>query len=261
MRDDMHEVIIERPRWGSRMRHARRLRRVDPKHASVRDPESLPLRVGHGRAASLNRRTKEFSDLLGPLKRYLVRQVNRPWGKVWSEITANLKADNPAQRHVLGHVHDFVATKTSIRDGAVWIAERWGHLMRLDESWHALLYVDPRTGILRRNKHHKRHGQRQRERLAAEARKRAHRMREISADLQLHYLRECWWEIRLAPILTERATYAGHTGIYYVPYHDVLAGTSLTKLSAHELYGRDGVYAAARRQLTSAEIARLGLKS
>jgi len=41
----------------------------------------------------------------------------------------------------------------------------------------------------------------------------------------------------------------------------VLIGTSLTKLTARELYGRDGVYATAKRQLTSAEIARLGLKT
>jgi len=62
------------------------------------------LRIGHVRAAGLNKQTKEFSDLLGPLKRYLMRQVNRPWNKVWSEISANIKAANPAQRHVLGHV-------------------------------------------------------------------------------------------------------------------------------------------------------------
>src|ERR1051325_3044056 len=121
MRDDMHEVVIERPRRGSRMRHVRRLRRVDPKRASVHDPESLPFRISHGRAASLNKRTKEFTDLLAPLKRYLMRQVNRPWDKVWSAICKNLTTENPAQRHVRLHVFDFVAVNTSVRDGAVWV--------------------------------------------------------------------------------------------------------------------------------------------
>src|ERR1700740_623612 len=109
MRDDMHEVVIERPRSGSRTRHDRRLRRVDPKRTSVHDPESLPFHKGMGLAADEARNPKEFSDLLGPLKRYLGRQVNRPWDKVWSEICKNLKAEHPAQRHVRLHLHDFVA--------------------------------------------------------------------------------------------------------------------------------------------------------
>jgi hypothetical protein len=260
MRDDMHEVVIERPRWGSRMRHARRLRRVDPKRTSVHDPESLPFRIGHRRAATLNRRTKEFSDLLAPLKRYLMRQVNRPWDKIWSEICKNLKVDNPAQRHVRLHVHDFVAINTFVRDGAVWVAGRWGRAAPLTDG-HDELYVDPRTGILRRNKFYKRYPQRRRESAAAEARERAHRMREISADVQVHLLRDSWWEIRLAPIRTERLTVAGRTDVYYVPYRDVLIGTSLTKLTPRELYGREGVYAVSKRQLKSAEIARLGLRA
>jgi hypothetical protein len=254
MRDDMHEVIIERPRWGSRMRHARRLRRVDPKRTSQHDPESLPFRVGHGRAASLNKRTKEFSDLLGPLKRYLARQVNRPWDKVWSEICKNLKAENPAQRHVRLHVHDFVAINTCVRDGAVWVVDRWGRADPLADG-HEELYVDPRTRILRRNKFHKQYRQRRREKAADAARERALRMREISPFLQAHLLDDQWWEVTLAPV---RAEY------YWCDWHpasDVVIGAGLTRLRADELYGRRGVYAVKRRQLKSAEIARLGLKT
>src|SRR5262245_16613941 len=183
MRDDMHEVIIERPRRGSRMRHDRRLRRVDPKRTSAHDPESLPFHKGMGRTAEEARNRKEFTDLLGPLKRYLARQVNRPWDKVWSEICANLKAENPAQRHVRLHVHDFVAVNTSVRDGAVWLTDRWGGTRPLTAGCTEL-YVDPRTGILRRNKHYWRYTRRRKE--AASARARAHRMREFSPLLQAH---------------------------------------------------------------------------
>lgn len=249
MRDDMHEVIIERPRRGSRMSHVRRLGRVDPKRTTMHDPESLPLRIGLGRAAQQNRRTKQFSDLLGPLRRYLARQVNRPWDKIWSEICKNLKAENPAQRHVRLHVHDFVAIDTSVRDGAVWVIDRWGRADPLTAGYDEL-YVDPRTGILRRNKHHRRYSQRRKENAAAAARERAHRMREFSPFLQAHRLKDQWWEVTLAPV----------PAAYHWRAHDVVIGAGLTHLPPHELYGRRGVYAVKRRQLNSTEIIRLGLK-
>src|SRR5262249_9046380 len=159
----------------------RRLRRVDPKATSTRDPESLPFRISLGRAAKLNKRTKEFSDLLGPLKRYLRRQVDRPWDKVWSEICKNLKAENPAQRHVRLHVHDLVAINASVRDGAVWVASLSGRARPLADSIasHYELYVDPRTGILRRNKHYRTIRQWQREMAAAGKLHRATRVREV----------------------------------------------------------------------------------
>jgi|HubBroStandDraft_6_1064221.scaffolds.fasta_scaffold75079_2 hypothetical protein len=253
MRDDMDEVIIERPRWGSRMRHVRRLRRVDPKHAARHDPDSLPLRIGLKRAASLGKITKSLSDLLGPLKRYLTGQVNRPWNKVWSEISANLKASNPVQQHVRDHVIDFVAVNTSIRDGVVWVAREGSRPVPLSESW-SLLYVDPRTGILRRNKHYQRYPQRRREQAAADARERAHRMRELGPFLQVHLLKDCWWEVTLAPVPAE------HAWRNWPPVSDVVHDAGLSALPPHELYARRGVYAVKRRQLKSAEIARLGLK-
>jgi hypothetical protein len=260
MRDDMHEVIIERPRWGSRMRHARRFGRVDPKRTTLRDPDSLPFHKSMGRAAEENPRPKEFRDLLSPLERYLASQVDRPWDKVWSEICENFKVENPAQRHLRLHVQDFVAVNTYVRDGAVWLTSRWGANRPLTAGCTEL-YVDPRIGILRRNKHHWRYSRSRKERAAAAARERAQRMREISADVQLHLLRDCWWEITLAPIRTEHRTFAGRTGMYYMPYHDALIGSSLTKLAPRELYGRDGVYALSKRQLKSAEIVRLGLRA
>jgi len=253
MRDDMDEVIIERPRWGSRLRHARRLRRIDPKHAARHDPDSLPLRIGLKRAASLGKITKSLNDLLGPLKRYLIGQVDRPWNKVWSEISANLKASNPVQQHVRNHVLDFVAVNTSVRDGVVWVAREGWRPEPLSECW-SLLYVDPRTGILRRNKHYKKYALRRREHAAAQARGRADRMREIGPLLQLHRLNECWWEVTLAPI---PRTPSGR----YAAYSDAVIAAAMTRLPAPELYGRADVYAVKRRQLTSAEIASLGLNT
>ena len=170
MRDDMDEVIIERPRWGSRMRHVRRAHRKDPKRTTVQDPESLPFRISLRRSVH-GGMGKTLTDNLAPLRRYLMKQVNRPWEKVWSEISANLKATNTVQQHVRDHVGDFVAIRTFVRDGETWVTGSGiaGSPAPLAQSRH-LLYVDPRTGILRRNKHFKGRTQMRREQAAAEGR-------------------------------------------------------------------------------------------
>jgi hypothetical protein len=47
---------------------------------------------------------KEFSDLLGPLRRYLRKQVGRPWDKLWSEITQTLDSRSLTGQHIFDHI-------------------------------------------------------------------------------------------------------------------------------------------------------------
>ena len=93
MRDDMSEVIIERPRWGSRMGHDRRTRRSRPQGRDPRAIRSVPFQIGLRRAGQARAHDKTLNENLAPLRRYLERQVNRPWDKVWSEISQNLGVD------------------------------------------------------------------------------------------------------------------------------------------------------------------------
>jgi hypothetical protein len=250
MRDDMHEIIIERPREGSRMGHTRRMRRFDPKISVARDPDALPFQIGLNRWTMLAKRSKLLNENLAPLRRYLAKQVNRPWNKVWSEISAHLKPTSTVQQHVRDHVADFVATNTCLEDGTVWVGGRFGGREPLAKS-RQLLYVDPRTGILRRNKHYKRYSQLRREAAAEAQRERATRMRELGPLLQLHRLRDCWWEVTLASYARPAEPPSSL---------DVVIGAAMTALPAEKLYGRYGVYAVRKRQLARAEIVRLGLK-
>jgi hypothetical protein len=55
--------------------------------------------------------TKSLNENLTPLRCYLARQAGRPWNKVYSEISANLKATNAVQQHVRDHLEDYVAMK------------------------------------------------------------------------------------------------------------------------------------------------------
>jgi hypothetical protein len=99
---------------------------------------------------------------------------------------------------------------------------------------------------------------------AAAEKHRAARMRVISDDAQAHKLDdECWWEIRLAAIPMKVMTYPSALGPrqYSIrePFTDVVLSAKLSQLPVEELYGRDGVFAGSKRQLSRREILDLGL--
>lgn len=122
MRPDMHEVVIERPRYGSGDRSIKDRWRWDG------DEEACPSRLSFRRRATHG--TKSLSDLLGPLRRFLHSSVGRPWDKVYSDLRAGLSPRSLLHMHILQHVKYMVDLEPN----------RW--------SW---LYVCPKTGLLRRN--------------------------------------------------------------------------------------------------------------
>ena len=260
MREDMFEVIIERPRRGSRMGHPRRARRIDAKTVAARDPDALLSKLGMKRGAKVAGRFKSLNENLAPLRRYLERQVNRPWDKVWSEICENLSTASTVQQHVRDHIVDFVGTHSFIKDGVVYVAPRRGALQPLAES-HYRLYVDPRSGLLRKNKYYESWQKKRRAMNAAVEKHRATRMRELGPNLQAHKLDDnCWWEIRLAPIPTRKVTYWDREFVLQAEFTDVVKRAKLSALPSEAMYGRPGVYAAAKRQLSRSEIRDLALE-
>lgn len=262
MREDMFEVIIERPRRGSRLTYPRRAKRMDAKIVGPRDPEALLSKLGMKRGAKFARRSKSLNENLAPLRRYLESQVNRPWDKVWSDICENLSTVSTVQQHVRDHVVDFVATHSFVQDGTVFVADRYGRLQPLAESYYRL-YVDPRSGLLRKNKHYRSWQAKHREMKAAAAKYHATRVREIAPNLQAHRLDDnCWWEIRLAPIPMRVVSYPAPQGqtrqyIKREEFTDVVKAAKLSKLPLDELYGRTDVYAVAKRQMSKKDIATL----
>jgi hypothetical protein len=147
MREDMAQVVIERPRYGSARYHE-----VRPRGIARRDIDrlsDLPRSQGM-RRPHVDR--KDQSDLLGPLRRFVIRQVGRPWNKVYSEIRERISPDSTIQLHILNHLEQLIATKTALGpDGRVRRAEqhfswRFGYL----DECPGQVYVHPLTGIIRR---------------------------------------------------------------------------------------------------------------
>jgi hypothetical protein len=242
MRKDMAKVIVERPRRGAGNADARKPGRT----RVVVDDEGEPLRAREPVRAKAQK-TKSLNENLNPLKRYLAGNVGRPWNKVYSEISENLRPASAVQQHVKDHVQDFVAVKTRMRDGVVMIGRRFGGEEPVAESFSPY-YVHPRTGLLLKNKTRQLMGARRRDARRRAEDERAMRMRVIDAKTQAHLFDGVWWEVRLA-----RAG-DGHEA-------DVVMAAGLSQMPSHKLYGRAGLRAAAKRILSKAEKKKLRLPS
>ena len=143
MRRDMHKVIVERERKGGRS-PARK-----PPWEKRGRLEDYPEKEGMRRRHVLSRDWKMLNENLSPLKRYLRKQVGRPWNAVYREISTGLRSTSAVQQHVRDHVWDFVERHVTVGPkGEVLLAphRRWGIARKLRPGE---LYIDPRTGILR----------------------------------------------------------------------------------------------------------------
>ena len=139
MRRDMAKVIVERSRRGGDGG-----RSVPLKGWYKNVPlEDRPTKEGMRRPYGWSR--KELNENLEPLKRYLRRQVGRPWNDVYSEISQHLRPTDAVQQHVRDHVRWEVELHARIIDGEVYDQPRWGARLKLRDGD---LYVHPETGIL-----------------------------------------------------------------------------------------------------------------
>lgn len=200
------------------------------------------------RAASESGDRKMLNENLAPLRRYFSRQVGRPWGKIWSEVCENLRVTSTVQQHVRDHISDFVAYEgVSRRDGQVYVLWRWGGPRPLEESLFEF-WVDPATGILLCNKRRQTHRMKRKASQKEHIAKLRKRMIERDDQRQFHLLDDgAWWEVSLEKVPSD------------LPFADVVLSAGLSNLPPGRLYGRSGVYATGKRQLSKREIKRLKL--
>lgn len=135
----MKKVVVERPRWGSRQRNNKFGARLPyiPDH----DYEDQPKKA-LGFESYFGSR-KLFTDVLGPLERFLRKNVGRPWDKVYSELSDGLDKRKATGKHIFDHVDDMVEKNCLIgADGRAYATD-WRGNRPLSG-----MYVHPRTGLL-----------------------------------------------------------------------------------------------------------------
>lgn len=147
MRSDMKKVVVERPRWGSRVRNqkfGKKLRYI-PGHDYEEEP-----RKARGFESFHDGVGKLFTDVLGPLYRYLDRNVGRPWNKIYSEMCASLDKRKTTGRHIFQHVEQMVERDCYVgEDGKVRYNRYRSWIFGGDGSQEVRgFYVHPRTGLL-----------------------------------------------------------------------------------------------------------------
>jgi hypothetical protein len=258
MREDMYKVIVERPRHGRYMKS---------EHPCPQDLEESP---NHEGLRKRHRYRKSLNENLNPLKRFLAKQVNRPWDKVFSELCANIDRRNTVQQHIHQHIDDYVARKVIEFNGELYSARSWGGPQPLSNYWRAELYVDPVTGILRKNIFRERSlAERKRSLLLANDTSSQYR-RILDTNHQLHRLDGTWFLITLATVPEKPAKKGPDKPRYRLPIPmDVIRKKAAWDCpcwrdeenirSNQSLFGNCELYAAAKRQLNSHELKRYKL--
>jgi hypothetical protein len=141
MRADMKKVVVERPRGGSRQRNNKfgaRLRYI-PDH----DYDDQPKKARGFESYGSDGRGKWFTDVLGPLERFVRSNLGRPWDKVYSELCAGLDKRKVTGLHIFQHLDDFVERNCYLG------ADRKPYTTRYGNPWPvSSFYVHPRTGLL-----------------------------------------------------------------------------------------------------------------
>lgn len=276
MRDDMFKVIVERPRCINSNAYSRDGR-------AFRNGENVPTMLGMKRGYT-NR--KWLNENLAPLKRYLHRQINRPWNKVYSEICAAIDSRTTVQQHILLHLENFVELHArwvpgdednKTRKGGHVIVREWGwrgNYAPLDQS-SCELYVHPWTGILLHNRHRKSRKSHREEVRANWAETDTEVRRVLSQDVQLHRIDGIWYRLELAMLAPPQHVVSDQGGTQkvrtiYPSCWDAARKVAVSREHAHArtpnglpgnntMYGDGNLYARSKRQLNSREMLQYGL--
>lgn len=225
MRPDMAKVIVERPRHGPRLKSPKGYRRKRQRMAI----EDWPKTEGITRPWS--GAGKWLNEHLGPLRRYLHKQVGRPWNKVFSEISEHIRLDSAVQSHVLDHLADFVEIQVQVVDGQPIRTGGWRSGCPVVPP---RLYVCPTTGLLRAAKRRKQ--------------RRGNNRVTVSKRLQYHRIAGIWHEVALRPIPADAQR-----------CWDAVLNQCVAHSRAEEIISAYGfaAYALSKRPLTEREVKQL----
>lgn len=149
MRNDMADIINEPAKRGSNFRS----KKGDPlRKAGLEDQpsyESMKVRHSERHYGNYN---------LGPLQRWLKKQIGRPWNDVFSEACDQLRnkpnkgASRWCGRDLVDLVKREVEQNVKMIDGLPHVCGLW------DKAWHEIgsyreeLYVHPDTSLLQKHK-------------------------------------------------------------------------------------------------------------
>lgn len=153
MRKDLNKQLCERERSGSRYYKFGRVRRDKGYAVDLREDGSNHIREGMKRRYGYD--TKNFSENLTPLEGALRKAIGRRWDSFYSDLCKNFDMSTEINKHILQHLEQFCERNVVMKAGALTV--RGGKYGAADYPLfgsNVRIYVDPRDGIIRRNKYH-----------------------------------------------------------------------------------------------------------
>lgn len=210
--------------------------------SSAQAPASKPVRRASSPTPSKAPRT---STTPRQVQVFLRAQLGKPWMTVQDEFKRHFKLDGSAAAGALRKLD--VAVRTVLRDGKVRVQQDLMPAAALEDVAHEF-FIEPTTKVLCLNEPRLRKmvvlaQERQRRELAAQENR-----RELTPDLQAHKRGHAWVVVELKAL--EGTSF------------DVMLGRNVTVADARDLacaYGKAGVFAAQKRELTYREQHQLGL--
>jgi len=209
MRPDLNKLLCERERVGStdKYKNYRRLKKFNP--APGDEGENLPFREGTKFRYGYNGRS--FNENLSPLRGAIRANLGKRWDTFYSELCKNFDKRSVINQHILQHLFQYVERELYIEDGELWVrAARYTSSgdQKLRDSTYTEYYVDPRDGIMKKNKWYGGDKARK-DRDAAEARAKEHAVtRWIDDDTVLRKIEDTWFVFDLKDIPKAYYTYS-----------------------------------------------------
>lgn len=197
MRADLNKQLCERERRGSRMRFKAVRHKKAHKDMGI-EGETLP--ASEGMTARYGWNTKDFNENLNPLYSQIRKAVGRPWAKFYSELCQNFDKRSVINQHILQHLYDRLSIHVRVKKGELWVHERYGLNIPLKDSVTVEYYVDPRDGIIKRNRAYMTNRSIGREHNKALAKEEAEKTRWLDDDNVLRKIGEVWFHFTMKDV-------------------------------------------------------------
>lgn len=144
--------------------------------------------------------TRDFTDVLAPLKGQVRKAVGRRWDAFYSDLCKLLDRRSVQGAHVFEHLYDFCELEIQVIDGELWTkpAAFGSKIRRVKEDSFIEFYVDPRDGIIKKNKAHASYRTLRRLRAKREAVEALAVRRVLDESTELHKIEGTWFVCEFA---------------------------------------------------------------
>lgn len=154
MRSDLNKVLCEHERSNSKD-HYKNYRNLKKFNRLGEEGENVPSREGMKQRYGWEK--KHFGENLNALYGAVRKAVGRKWNDFYSELCKNFDKRSVINQHILLHLFQYIEVNTVYvdEDGDLAVQKCYaGKPEKLKNGWTEY-YVDPRDGIIKRNKYYK----------------------------------------------------------------------------------------------------------